>query len=66
VLFVNGSVDPWMSLSYTDTSAPAGLTTLVVKTGSHCEDLESLTADSVLGVFKAHKLFHDLAVSWTK
>ena len=38
----------------------------IVKTGSHCEDLESLTADSVLGVFKVHKKFHDLAVTWTK
>jgi pimeloyl-ACP methyl ester carboxylesterase len=66
VLFVNGSVDPWMALSYTDSSAPAGLSTLVVKTGSHCEDLESLTPDSVLGVFKAHKMFHDLAVQWVK
>jgi len=52
VLFVNGSADPWSSLSYTDSSA--------------CEDLESLTTDSVLGVFKAHKLFHDLAVTWIK
>jgi pimeloyl-ACP methyl ester carboxylesterase len=66
VLFVNGSADPWSSLSYTDSSAPAGLTTLVVATGSHCEDLESLTTDSVLGVFKGHKLFHDLAVTWIK
>ena len=66
VLFVNGSADPWSSLSYTDSAAPAGLTPFVVATGSHCEDLESLTNDSVLGVFKGHKLFHDLAVQWTK
>jgi hypothetical protein len=66
VLFVNGSLDPWSSLSYTDTSAPPGLTTFVVATGSHCEDLESLTPDSVLGVFKAHKLFYDLATEWIK
>jgi pimeloyl-ACP methyl ester carboxylesterase len=66
VLFVNGSADPWSSLSYTDSSAPAGLTPFVVATGSHCEDLSSLTNDSVLGVFKAHKLFHDLAVQWTR
>lgn len=66
VYFVNGSLDPWSSLSYTDSSAPAGLTTFVVATGSHCEDLQSLTTDLVLGVFKAHKQFHDLAVEWTK
>ncbi|MFT3693365.1 MAG: S28 family serine protease [Kofleriaceae bacterium] len=67
VLFVNGSNDPWSSLSYTDSAAPAGLSTLVVATGSHCEDLESLTLDSVLGVFKAHKEFYDLATTvWLK
>jgi pimeloyl-ACP methyl ester carboxylesterase len=66
VLFVNGSADPWSSLSYTDSAAPSGLTTFVVATGSHCEDLEPLTNDSVLGVFKGHKLFHDLAVQWVK
>jgi hypothetical protein len=27
-------------------------------------DLQSLQPDSVLGVFKAHKQFHDLALSW--
>ena len=66
VLFVNGSLDPWSSLSYTDASAPAGLTTFVVATGSHCEDLQELQPDSILGVFKAHKLFHDLALQWLK
>jgi hypothetical protein len=65
VLFVNGSLDPWSALSYTDSTAPGGMSTLVVKTGSHCEDLESLTQDSVLGVFKAHKKFHDLLKVWT-
>jgi pimeloyl-ACP methyl ester carboxylesterase len=64
VYFVNGSLDPWSSLSFTDSSAPAGLTTLVVATGSHCEDLQNLTTDMVLGVFKAHKQFHDLARTW--
>ena len=64
VLFVNGTEDPWSSLSFTDSSAPAGFTTLDVATGSHCEDLEALTPDSVLGVFKAHKLFHDQARIW--
>ena len=64
VYFVNGSLDPWSSLSYTTASPPAGLTTLVVATGSHCEDLNSLTTDSVLGVFVAHKQFYDLAKTW--
>jgi hypothetical protein len=66
VYFVNGSDDPWSALSFTDSSAPIGLTPFVVRTGSHCEDLQSLTLDSVLGVFKAHKQFHDLAKEWIK
>ena len=66
VYFVNGSLDPWSSLSFTDGSTPAGLTPFVVATGSHCEDLQNLTTDMVLGVFKAHKQFHDLAVSWLR
>ncbi len=66
VLFVNGSQDPWSALSFTDSTAPGGMTTFTVATGSHCEDLQNLTPDLVLGVFKAHKLFHDLAVQWTK
>ncbi|MEO8703037.1 MAG: S28 family serine protease [Kofleriaceae bacterium] len=65
VLFVNGSLDPWSALSPTESTPPAGLTTLVVKTGSHCEDLAALTPDSILGVFKAHKTFYDLAKTWT-
>ncbi len=66
VMFVNGSQDPWSALSFTDSTAPGGMTTFTVATGSHCEDLQNLTPDLVLGVFKAHKLFHDLAVQWTK
>jgi hypothetical protein len=66
VFFVNGSVDPWSSLSYTDSTAPGGNPTLVVQTGSHCEDLQSLTNESVLGVFKGHKKLHDLIKVWTK
>ena len=64
VLFVNGSLDPWSSLSFTDASAPQGLAAFVVQTGSHCEDLQNLNFDLVLGVFKAHKLFHDMARTW--
>jgi hypothetical protein len=26
--------------------------------------MENLTQGSILGVFQAHKLFHDLAVQW--
>ncbi len=67
VFFVNGSLDPWSSLSFTDkASAPAGLTPFVVARGSHCEDLDNLTPDSILGVFQAHKRFHDLALGWLK
>jgi pimeloyl-ACP methyl ester carboxylesterase len=67
LFFVNGSLDPWSSLSLTDArSAPAGVTAFVVQTGSHCEDLDNLTQDSVLGVFQAHKRFHDLARAWLR
>ncbi len=66
VLFVTGSLDPWSVLSFEDADPPPGLTTLTVATGSHCEDLQNLTPDLVLGVFKAHKEFWDLATQWTK
>ena len=65
VFFVNGSLDPWSSLSLTDAStAPAGTTIHVVALGSHCTDLQNLDRSSTLGVFEAHKKFHDLAVGW--
>jgi len=64
VFFVNGADDPWSTLSITSTKPPKGLTTLVVQTGSHCSDLNNLQPTSVLGVFQAHKQFHDLAVQW--
>src|SRR5262249_19295690 len=65
VLFVNGSLDPWSSLSFTDaSSAPAGLATFVVATGSHCEDLDNLQPMSVLGVFEAHRKVFAAATSW--
>jgi pimeloyl-ACP methyl ester carboxylesterase len=65
IFFVNGSLDPWSSLSLTDAAtAPAGTTVHVVALGSHCTDLQNLDRNSTLGVFEAHKKFHDLAVSW--
>ena len=64
--FVSGTDDPWMPLTVTDPSAAPNNTAFMVATGSHCEDLEALTGNSVLGVFKAHKQFHDLAVTWAK
>lgn len=65
IFFVNGALDPWSSLSLTDASAaPAGTTIHVVALGSHCTDLSNLTPQSTLGVFEAHKKFHDLAVQW--
>ena len=65
ILFVNGSLDPWSSLSFTDpATAPRGTTVHVVALGSHCTDLQNLSSQSALGVFEAHKIFHDLAVTW--
>src|SRR5262249_32944726 len=65
VLFGNGSLDPWSSLSFTDQSAlPAGLTAFVVQQGSHGTDLSNLKPTSALGVFEAHLKFHDLAKMW--
>ena len=65
VLFVTGSNDPWSNLSFTDPGAvPAGDTAFNVQGGSHCQDQYNLSPDSLLGVFQAHKLFHDLAVTW--
>jgi hypothetical protein len=67
ILFTNGSLDPWSSLSLVDPdSTPAGLDTFVVQTGSHCEDLQNLQPNSVLGVFQAHKRFYDLAKKWMR
>jgi hypothetical protein len=65
VLFVNGSDDPWSTLSFNEkTKTPAQLTSFVVKTGSHCQDLYNLTPQSVLGVFQAHTTFYGLATTW--
>jgi hypothetical protein len=63
--FVNGSLDPWSVLSYTDqATAPAGVTTKVIALGSHGTDLENLTPNSTLGVFEAHKQLVELARQW--
>jgi hypothetical protein len=65
VLFVNGSLDPWSSLSFTDSAgAPTGLTAFVVANGSHCEDLDNLQPMSLLGVFEAHKNVYAAATGW--
>jgi hypothetical protein len=65
VFFVNGSLDPWSSLSFTGgDGVPAGLSTFVVATGSHCEDLDNLQQNSVLGVFEAHQQVYDAMTSW--
>jgi hypothetical protein len=65
VFYVNGSLDPWSSLSFTDPSGvPAGNTVFVVDQGSHCSELSNLKRGSLLGVFEAHVKFHDLAKAW--
>lgn len=59
ILFVNGSEDPWSTLSLTDPSAlPPGIDVLVVRGGSHCEDLSNLDKGMLSGVFEAHLKFN--------
>lgn len=65
ILFVNGSEDPWSTLSLTDPSAlPPGIDVLVVRGGSHCEDLSNLDKGMLSGVFEAHLKFNQLARGW--
>jgi len=65
IFLVNGSADPWSSLSFvSQASAPAGVTTYTITDGAHCEDLGVLTRNSLLGVFESHKRFATLARSW--
>ncbi len=65
IFFVTGSQDPWSSLSFMDPSAvPAGDFGYNVANGSHCEDMNNLDPGQKLGVFKAHKMLHDLMVTW--
>jgi hypothetical protein len=65
VFFVNGSDDPWSALSFNDPARPPrGLAVFVIQDGIHGEDLHNLQPNDLLGVFQAHKSFHDLAVRW--
>jgi pimeloyl-ACP methyl ester carboxylesterase len=65
LFFVNGSLDPWSALSLRDpATAPAGVTEHIVQLATHTQDMQTLTRNSLLGVFEAHKKFHDLAVVW--
>ena len=65
IFFVNGSEDPWSTLSLTDPSAvPPGIDVLVVRGGSHCEDLSNLDQGMLAGVFQAHLKFNQLARGW--
>jgi pimeloyl-ACP methyl ester carboxylesterase len=65
LFFVNGSVDPWSSLSFTDrATAPAGVDVYVVQRGTHCSDLSTLRPDSLVGQFEVHRDFVDRARGW--
>lgn len=62
---MNGTQDPWSALSFRDpATAPAGVTVHVVQLATHTQDMQNLTPRSLLGVFEAHKKFHDLALTW--
>lgn len=65
ILFVNGTEDPWSTLSLTDQSAaPAGITVKIVQGGSHCSDLTNLSRSEALGVYETHTLLNTLAKVW--
>ena len=65
IYFVNGTEDPWSTLSFTDSSAvPAGITVKTVQGGSHCSDLTNLDSSNSLGVFEAHVQLNTLAKGW--
>ncbi len=65
LFFTNGEHDPWATLSFTDPSAVApGVTAMVIRGGSHCEDLQNLYSGALVGIFEAHKRFVELARGW--
>ena len=65
IYFVNGTEDPWSTLSLTDPSAvPAGITVKTVQGGSHCQDLTNLGRNEALGVYEAHVQLNTLAKGW--
>lgn len=65
LFFVNGTNDPWSSLSLRDpAAAPNGVTVQLVQLGAHCQDFSNLGPRSLLGVFEAHKTFNELAKKW--
>lgn len=65
VFWVNGALDPWSPLSFTDPARPPGKSTVfMIANGSHCTDLSNLKPDSPIPVFEAHVEFVKLAKSW--
>jgi hypothetical protein len=66
VFFVNGTLDPWSSLGFTDpeTPPPGGNTVFMVQQGSHCTDLSQLKATSFLGDFEARAKVVGLMRTW--
>ena len=65
VFFVNGALDPWSTLGFTDPhNAPPGATVFMIAQGAHHDELANLTPDSPIPVFEAHVLFNRLAKRW--
>jgi hypothetical protein len=66
VFYVNGSLDPWSSLGFTDPEnpPPGGNTVFVVQQGSHCTDLSQLKSSSFLGDFEARAKAVELIRTW--
>jgi pimeloyl-ACP methyl ester carboxylesterase len=65
IYFVNGSLDPWSALGFTDPESPPPHTTVfVVAQGSHCTDLLPLKRDSSVGDFEARAKAVSLMRQW--
>ena len=66
IFFVNGTLDPWSSLGFTDPEAPppGGNTVFTVQQGSHCTDLSQLKPSSFVGDFEARAKAVGLIRTW--
>jgi pimeloyl-ACP methyl ester carboxylesterase len=67
ILYVNGTLDTWAPLSFTDpANPPPGSTVFMLQQGGHHDELTNLEKDSPIPVFEAHVLFHRLAEEWLR
>jgi pimeloyl-ACP methyl ester carboxylesterase len=66
VFWVNGGLDPWSALGFTDPQRVPGegSAVFVVQLGSHCSELTNLKQNTAIPVFEAHVKFNELAKRW--